>query len=304
VWAAITLAAIACVEQNPCYERECVWVVDAAGPDRPLPGSPDVDDNPETDPADAAVESGQTEPPMPVPDAAEIEAGESGTGPDAGSDIGDEAGSASIAGLVAHWPLDEGQGSSASDVTGNQNEGALVNGPSWVEESAPISGVNPSALRLDGADDRVELSIRTLPGAEAPKTIALWFRNSETTSRLRNLVALFNETDRTGIHLGLDGDGLAVWRWGEFESILSSAGAPDQSWHHAAYSWDGSTHQLYLDGTLVDSSTAAVLPGPIRTARLGIWKLPEIFGGDLDEVRIYDRALSDAEVLALSARLP
>ena len=100
--------------------------------------------------------------------------------------------------------------------------------------AAPIL-INPAALRLDGDDDYVEIQVRTLPRAEAPKTIAVWFRNSATSPRLRNMVALFNEPDDAGIHLGFDGGQLAAWRWGDFDPILISPGSPDGSWHHAAY---------------------------------------------------------------------
>ena len=210
---------------------------------------------------------------------------------------------APTAGLVAHWPLDEGQGVATADLTGNQNDGALVNGPTWISGAAPTTRTNPMALRLDGSNDHVNLTVRTLPRAEASKTIGVWFRNAAQTPRLRNLVALFNEGQDTGIHVGFDGDKVAVWRFGDFEPIAVSTQAPDSSWHHLAYSWDGATHLLYLDGTAVSSSAVTMPAGAIQTARFGTWELPEeVFGGDIDEVRVYDRALSAPEIAALAGR--
>jgi hypothetical protein len=206
-------------------------------------------------------------------------------------------------GLVAHWPLDEGQGAAAGDRSGNQNDGLLVNGAEWIDGGAPIAGANPSALRLDGIDDLVDLTVRNLPRAEASQTVAVWFRNAAQTPRLRNLVAFFNQPDSAGLHIGFDEARVAAWRFGDLEPLMVSALSPDAGWHHLAYSWDGTSHRLYLDGVLVDTSAAAVRPGPVRTARFGTWQLPqEVFGGDLDEVRVYDRALSATEIAALAAR--
>jgi hypothetical protein len=68
------------------------------------------------------------------------------------------------------------------------------------------------------------------------------------------------------------------------------------------YSYDGATQRLFVDGAQVDASTAAVDVGPVTVARLGTQQaLSELYTGDLDEVRIYDRALSLAEVRALAA---
>jgi hypothetical protein len=231
------------------------------------------DDRPPTPPVDASAETSPPEPPPTL-------------------------------GLVAHWPLDEGQGTTAADRSGNQNDGLLVNGAAWIVGGAPIAGTNPSALRLDGADDHVDLTVSNLPRSEASQTVAVWFRNAAQAPRLRNLVALFSQSDSAGLHVGFDQAQVAAWRFGDLEPVVVSAMSPESGWHHVTYSWDGTSHRLYLDGVLVDTSTVAVRPGPVRTARLGTWQLPqEVFGGDIDEVRVYDRALSAVEIAALAARL-
>jgi hypothetical protein len=215
----------------------------------------------------------------------------------------DSAGTQPIptADLVAHWALDEGQGTAARDATGNLNDGTLLNGPTWIADAPTGGGLNPGALHLDGTDDYVELAIQTLPRAEAAKTIGVWFRNSASSPRLRNLVALFSDAGNTGFHLGFETDKVAVWRYGDVNPIIVSSIAPDASWHHLAYSWDGTTHRLYLDGVPIGTSTASVKNGAIGNARLGTWQLPnEMFGGDLDEVRVYSRALSASEIAALA----
>jgi hypothetical protein len=90
-----------------------------------------------------------------------------------------------------------------------------------------------------------------------------------------------------------------VWR--SAGAILSVA-APAGGWHHVVYTYDGTTQRLYLDGTQADTSTAAPDTGAVATARIATQQAgSERFTGDVDEVRIYNRALSAADVTALHA---
>ncbi len=273
---AILLWTAACTRPNPAYVGfEDAGLSDAGS----VPDAAVEPDGPSDGPsADAAAD-------VAAPDAA----------PDSAPDAAPPS-----AGLVAHWALDEGQGTVVRDGTGNLNDGTLINGPVWI--AGAVAG---SALRFDGSDDYVELAVRTLPRAEAPKSLAVWFRNNATTPRLRNLVALFNDPMNTGIHLGFDTEQVAVWRYGDFDPIIKSTSAPDGGWHHLLYTWDGTTHHLYLDGASVGTSTAAMKNGAIQTARLGTWQVPEeLFTGDLDDVRVYDRALTASEIAALTGAIP
>jgi hypothetical protein len=290
---AIAVLSAACTSPNPRYvapppARTADAAAEAARADA---GPADADPTRADAPPDDLAAGDAADPPAPDAPGAPDGPAESALDP------------TPTAGLVAHWPLDEGEGASVADATGNQNDGMLVNGPTWLVAAAPTVRPNPTALRLDGADDYVDLAVRTLPRAEANKTIGVWFRNSAQTPRLRNLVSLFNEADTTGIHLGFDADKVAAWRWGDFDPVVVSLDPPDGGWHHLAYTWDGTTHRLYLDGALVGSTVATVRAGPVDTARFGTWRLPqEVFGGDLDEVRVYDRVLLPTEISALASR--
>jgi hypothetical protein len=267
---ALLFGLAGCTRPNPAYvELDAATDPDAGGWEMDAPDLPDAPDEV-----------------MPPPDA-----GDEAPAPDAAAD----APPAAIPGLVAHWPLDEGQGTAAADATGNLNDGTLLNGPTWIASDG-------TALHFDGTDDYVDLAVRTLPRAEAPKTIAVWFRNTALAPRLRNLVALFNDQMNSGIHLGFDENQVAVWRFGDFDPVIKSSVAPDGGWHHLAYSWDGGTHRLYLDGAPLGTSTAGVKNGAVQTARLGTWQPPEeMFSGDLDDVRVYGRALADGEIARLAA---
>ncbi len=89
------------------------------------------------------------------------------------------------------------------------------------------------------------------------------------------------------------------------DDLRSTALVSVDAWHHVAIRWDGTTKQAFLDGVEVARSTAAIeFDG--ATVRIGgdldggspVAPLP----GDLDDLRIYDRALGDAEIVELASR--
>jgi len=280
-----------CTEPNPAFVG--------------IEGAADSSSAPEPEPT-PEPDAGAGDGPEVIVDAG-VDAADSSPAPEADAEADTaapaDAPAIPVNGLVAYWPLDEAQGTIARDATGNLNDGTLLNDPTWIATAPAGASLNPSALHLDGADDYVEVTPRTLPRAEAAKTISVWFRNSASSPRLRNLVAFFNDQGNTGIHLGFETNLVAVWRYGDFDPVIASATAPDGGWHHLAYTWDGSTHRLYLDGSAIGTSTIGMKNGAVATARLGAWQVPdEMFIGDLDDVRVYDRPLSDAEIAALAGR--
>jgi hypothetical protein len=88
---------------------------------------------------------------------------------------------------------------------------------------------------------------------------------------------------------------------GGAERVLSAGShLPTNTWTHLAATYDGSTQKLYVNGELVGSrpqtGTIAVSDGKLRIGGNSVWG--EYFTGQIDEVRIYNRALTQAEVLA------
>ena len=80
----------------------------------------------------------------------------------------------------------------------------------------------------------------------------------------------------------------------------AAARLPRKAWTHLATTYDGSTLRLYVNGTLVSRRSVS---GPMRTSgrplRIGgnaVWG--EFFKGSIDDVRVYDHALSGAELKA------
>ncbi|MBI2468899.1 MAG: hypothetical protein HYV62_13990 [Candidatus Rokubacteria bacterium] len=210
------------------------------------------------------------------------------------------------AGLVAHWAFDEGSGASAADASGNGHTGSLLNGPTWV------AGRLNQALSFDGVDDHVTVAHDTALNAY-PLTLAVWLKTN-TTSGVRGVVNKYLAGSYNGYQLFVSSGNLCAWYLRDGSNYvydgggctLSTAGANDNQWHHVAFIVDASGGRLYVDGALKASQPWTGTAGaPTTLQSLHVAHYPGAFGGAeyfpgvLDDARIYNRALSAEEILAL-----
>jgi hypothetical protein len=239
------------------------------------------------------------------------------TGPDGFSDVGGgprDAGSADAGdslgqGLVALWSFDEGTGLVAADGSGHGNQATLHNGVAWRPSTVPGAGGRPGnfAVALDGTDDYLDVPAAHLPGLGAPKSIAFWLALDPDAppvvdSNQRTCLALLDAGPGAGLQIGLDRQRPAAWSWGQNQGFVVAPAEPTPGFHHWAYTFDGTIHRLYVDGRAVGSKSARPAPGAIATLLIGTYAVPnEMCAGQLDDLRIYDRALGAAEVAQLAA---
>jgi hypothetical protein len=202
-------------------------------------------------------------------------------------------------GLVGRWKLDEASGNSTDDSSPSNNNGTL-NGPARVQGGFPGAKYpNPRSLRFDGNDDFVELGTNNLPRNNARQSVAFWFNFTAMPTDGAVCVSMTDGPDNnTRLKIGFNEGRVTVWK--SSGDNLASAPPVAPGWHHYAYTYDGTTHRLFLDGVLRAMSNAAADNGPAGNARLGaIYNNAENYGGQLDEVRIYNRPLTQAEITAL-----
>lgn len=148
------------------------------------------------------------------------------------------------------------------------------------------ASVQNLALHLDGKDNNVKTGIRIL---NAPWTLETWIKGDDTSWKDQEIIFGGGEYSQLNItdYLPL------VIEKGKLHSTqadLWSDHVLDDQWHHIALSCDGTATRLYLDGEVIDSKpiTVSVLPGA-----LGINESDTTaFGGLLDEVRVWEAALS------------
>jgi hypothetical protein len=220
---------------------------------------------------------------------------------------------AAAAGVIAKWPLDEGSGQVAGDVSGHGHHARLGslsevdrNDPAWVP------GRFGSALRFIG--DQSQFAEIAEPATLTPGsiTVAAWVRRLGTPGQWRYVLSNGGQAcdfSSFGLYSGADG-GLAFYVSDRHRYVISPVAAPgdvwDGGWHHAAGTYDGQRVRLYLDGAEVGTGSPTALaifyglasPGAFIGTYRGECEQP--FTGDLDEIAVRDGALGAAEIEALA----
>ena len=192
--------------------------------------------------------------------------------------------------LRGYWSFDEGSGAIAFDGSGNGNTGAVA-GAAWT------GGMNGSALYFDGTDQVIISNSASLNPTGAI-TVAAWVNADGWFGNPR---ILEKGTDNQYRLLAQSGQLMFdVFGVTNVVTSLPSEG----TWHHVAGTYDGSVMAIYVDGQQVAEHLASG-PFPNTTNVLTIGNLPgsgnpfNHFSGVIDDVRIYGRALSSAEIMYL-----
>jgi subtilisin family serine protease len=195
--------------------------------------------------------------------------------------------------LVSWWKFDEGSGNIAHDSVGD-NDGTVY-GATWT--TGQING----ALSFDGINDYVALSSFTVSTNSG--TIALWFKTSANFSaNYGGMGYLISRDSQYYSYLTVAGDGtVPYWIIGETDSqddyfVGVEGVAPVDAWNQVVVSFNNKTAKTYLNGELIQ--TEPVTNSSLTLTRIG-GRTSEFFNGKIDDVRIYDRALSAGEVWLL-----
>jgi len=208
-------------------------------------------------------------------------------------------------GLLAHYTLDDGSGTTASDSSGNGYTGTLINGPKW------IAGM---AVEFDGENDYIDIGSIDVPGGAV--TLAAWFKSDNLTNCASGQCRLISKSTSTSedahyfmLSTTLEGESarlrFRLKTGGVTKTLIASSGdLAAGEWVHAAAVYDGSQMRLYKDGQLVGSTSKS---GTISTnSSVPVWiggnpddatSMP--WDGTIDDVRIYDEALTAAEIQSL-----
>jgi RNA polymerase sigma-70 factor (ECF subfamily) len=212
------------------------------------------------------------------------------------------------AGLAGYWRLEDGPG------------GATARDSSGLGRDCVVHDLAPPAAWIDGPQGRA-LDLRAkgwlecpLPDARADGpvalTVAAWVKRWSGKIPAALVTRQLGQSYRDQFFFGFAADGLRVvshaWKgW----SVLGQLPSQEQ-WFHAAFTHDGGTTRLFVDGVEVARSQGRVMPqGELATSftigagRYG--KKPtqvrQRFDGAIDEILVYDRALAPEEVRALAS---
>ena len=220
-------------------------------------------------------------------------------------------------GLQAHWTLD----TNTNDSSGNSYNGTLTNG-AVIDTASATNKVGGGKVSLDGSNDSVDASAHVANfSSQTEGTISAWIKTNNNPSADNGNQVIFGLSDFSGTDhawLALQ-NGQLEWHivasGSEVIDIQSRHSLNDDSWHHVAVTVDSGGTTLYVDGTALSASVLHYYTGNsgsteffddatgLDNMQIGISSLNSVaygtFGDLIDDVRVYNRALSAADITEL-----
>jgi hypothetical protein len=214
--------------------------------------------------------------------------------------------------LIAQWAFDEGSGQTAADSAGS-NDGTLGT-TAGVDSSDPAwaCAAGGSALDFDGTDDEVSLSGVTI-GNSAAWTISAWIKMGADTADQRAIYSegLTSATEFLFVYVDDSTSGARFYSEntaGDWAKIDGTINVEDDQWHLITVVQRSKTdRELFVDATSDGTDTQDAGNLNFDTASIGYLRtdwVADPFKGLIEDVRIYDYALSQAEITALAASPP
>jgi hypothetical protein len=199
-----------------------------------------------------------------------------------------------VNGLVGWWKLD----GNAKDYSGNNNHGTVTG-------ATVAAGKVGQCYSFDGTDDYIDTSNQML-GNNSPFTYSVWIKFS--ASQIGRTIMGRHSNAVGGAGMGIDDSSANKIKFHlnsySAQRVNSTMTLNDNNWHYISGTWDGVNLKLYVDGNLDASSTpSTTLTFPSINTQIGRWGggSSQYFNGLIDDVRIYNRALSPEEIARLYA---
>lgn len=139
-----------------------------------------------------------------------------------------------------------------------------------------------------------------------PCSITVWINAVWSATSVGSFVGMYgpSPSPSTAIQIGRRANSLSVWTWGGGVLVSAPSGTmTDSVWSHVAYTFDGTTHQLYVNGALINSTTVAQIAGQFTTVYINGYPTSttgEVSACNVDSYTYYNRALTADEVLTMS----
>ena len=196
-------------------------------------------------------------------------------------------------GLVGAYGFEEGTGGSVTDVSGYNNTGT-INGATWTTQ-----GRYGQALNFNGIDGLVVINSSASLNLSSAMTLEAWVYPTASQSGWSSV--LHRQPDTYYLHASSPAGAMMPAGGGIYSGVEFYCAAPSpiplNAWTHLAATFDGSLIRFYVNGVQVSTQAAS---GTIQTGtnplRVGGNTYNQFFQGRIDEVRIYNRALSAGEI--------
>lgn len=203
-------------------------------------------------------------------------------------------------GLVAYYPFN----GNADDESGNGNNGTLIK-----HASITVSGKAGNGVILDGVDDNINLGTQVLNNPTAG-SVSVWLKptvngSSGTKFPWQNTTVLSKGALYMALEISSANEIRIYYLDPGYRTIDSNTPLAVNNWNYVTYTWNSSGSQIYINGVLDKTSTLTwtnVSVEHLNTpAKIGIeqWGNNYFYTGFIDEVRIYNRTLSESEIKGL-----
>lgn len=227
-------------------------------------------------------------------------------------------------GLVGLWHMDEGSGITITDSSGNGNSGTIA-GATWSANDGgqwgnrkDITFSKGSSLQFNGVNNSVNCGNKPSLQVSKTFTIAAWVNYQGTSSsKSWNSIVDKGKVESTapynGFYLGYKPN-INSWQFKVANGIVAS----DTIYYKQPYSevynknhyvtatFDNGMMKLYIDGILVSSKVSAItdVSATLNNLKIGMSSTynQNWFNGNIDEVRIYNRVLTDEEIVSYYLR--
>lgn len=210
-------------------------------------------------------------------------------------------------GLVGYWPMDEGAGSSVYDASGNNNVGALTIGAGGTQTTTNQAWANGSpamvsgGINFDGTDDYANFGNSSVLGMSDNITVIFWIRAPVNSSYQRAISKnsqtsqgweIQNSPNTANVAIRID-------TTSSTNQLFYINGIINSVWHQVGFVISGGSVARYVDGSLQNTNSYAVGNGLSNTNNFVVGAsavLGGYFNETIDDVRIYNRALSATEI--------
>ncbi len=199
--------------------------------------------------------------------------------------------------LDIHWPLNDGDGTTATDASGNSNDGTINGTVSWVEQAQDFGGVNTyNTISTYSVSGDVSYCAWFKPDTYANNGSVVGNFHLATLTEFYGFNVIIQNATTIKIHAGIGpGSGYQIKSWK----------VPDMTydWHHIIVVHDSGVFKVYLDGVDLGSHwTQSVTHSGSSVFGCGRWALNYdgyYFDGLEKDIRLYTAALTAAEVRAI-----
>jgi hypothetical protein len=198
--------------------------------------------------------------------------------------------------LVAWYKLDDGSGTTAADSSAYDNDGTLIGVPEWV------SGHLNGGLDFNGISDYVDCGNDVSLDITDAVTLTAWVDTNDCNNGEHNPYVTKGDTSYAIKHYLNNSIQFFIYdgTWYQVDYLIDDSFNDD--WHHVAGTYDGMQLKLYVDGIL-SGVTNHIGSIATNTYNVNIGRNSEatdrFYDGLIDDVRIYDKALSQAEIVSI-----